>query len=180
MQHSLRVTSAAHYISSEYYRNCAMKLQCASVIIGALGATGSVSSGLAWKMQVLYSPRVAPIFFATSATSFFLAVLVPLSTNIERFQSMPANLHQMHFRSGIECQYLEKQAKFISETEVWDSKIEWASLSAKYKGLLRDKKEVNRKIQTDYSAYREALKQIENREREKRERSARAGNAVTE
>lgn len=165
MQRSLRVTSRAHYLSSEEYRKLDTKLQYISIFTGALGATASVASKLAWKMLILNSPRLAPILVAASTTSLLFTVVV----NIPQIQNTPANLFQTHFRSGIECQYLEKQVKFISETEIWDSNVAWETLSAKYNNLLRDKKEVNSKIQSEYWAYRKALKQIEEREREKME-----------
>ena len=51
----------------------------------------------------------------------------------------------------------------------------WASLASKYETLLRDKKDVDSVIQTDYWAYRKALKLIEERDREKRDQSVRVG-----
>ena len=56
--------------------------------------------------------------------------------------------------------------KFIAETEVWDSKITWATLASKYEDLLKNKKDVNRLIQTEEWAYRKAK---EDRERERNE-----------
>ena len=172
MQRSLHVTAHAHYVSSEYYRKWNVRLQYLSLVVGAGGATGGLASTFGWKMLVLHSPRLAPVVAAISATSAILSVTIHL---LPKIQSMPANLYQMHFNSGIECQYLEKKVKFMSETEVWDSKIPWASLASKYETLLRDKKDVDSVIQTDYWAYRKALKLIEERDREKRDQSVRVG-----
>ena len=163
MQNSLYVTSTSHYISAEHYRKWEIKLQYASLFAGTLGATASVASKLAWKMLVSNSPRLAPILVATSTTSLLFTALV----NLPQIQNTPANSYQAHFRSGIECQYLERQVKFFTETDVWDSKVAWETLSAKYEKFLRDKKEVNSRIKSENWAYRAALKKIEDREKEK-------------
>lgn len=168
MQHSLRVTSSAHYLSSEHYRSLDTKLQYASVITGSLGATASVASKLAWKLMFSNSPRLAPIFVAASTTSLLFTAVV----NIPQIQNTPANLHQAHFKSGIECQYLEKRATFVSEMEVWDTKVSWETLAAKYENLLKEKKEVNSKIQSEYWAYRRALKKIEDKQKERKRKMA--------
>ena len=164
MQNSLHVTSTSHYISTEHYRNWDIRLQYASLFTGTIGAGASVASKLAWKMMVSNIPRLAPIVVAASTTSLLLTAIV----NLPQIQNTPGNLYQAHFKSGIECQYLERQVKFFSETEVWDSKVAWETLAAKYEKLLRDKKEVNSRIQSEFWAYRKALKKIEEREREKR------------
>ena len=104
MQYSLKVTACCHYLSSSYYRNLDVKVQYASFITGALLTTSSVLSKLAWKMVVAKNPRFAPILAATSATSLLFTVVV----NIPHVPNSPATLHQLHFRSGIERQYLEK------------------------------------------------------------------------
>lgn len=177
MQNSLHVTSTSHYISTEHYRNWDNRMQYASLFTGTIGAGASVASKLAWKMMVSNIPRLAPIVVAASTTSLLLTAIV----NLPQIQNTPGNLYQAHFKSGIECQYLERQVKFISETEVWDSKVAWETLAAKYEKLLRDKKEVNSRIQSEFWAYRKALKKIEEREREKRaEQSAGAENAPTD
>lgn len=164
MQNSLHVTSTSHYISTEHYRNWDVRLQYASLFTGTIGAGASVASKLAWKMMVSYIPRLAPIVVATSTTTLLLTAVV----NLPQIQNTPGNLYQAHFSSGIECQYLEKQVQFFSETEVWDSKVAWETLAAKYEKFLRDKKEVNSKIKSENWAYRYALKKIENREKEKK------------
>ena len=163
MQHSLHVTATSHYISSGYYRKWDTRLQYVSLFTGTLGATASVGTRLAWKMLVSNIPRLAPILVATSTTSLLFTAIV----NIPQIPNTPSKLCQTHFKSGIECQYLERQVKFISETEVWDSKVAWETLAAKYEKFLRDKKEVNSKIKSENWAYRKALKKIEDRQREK-------------
>ena len=168
MQNSLHVTSTSHYISTEHYRNWEIRLQYASLFTGTVGAGGSVASKLAWKMMMSNIPRLAPIVVATSTTSLLLTAIV----NLPQIQNTPGNLYQAHFRSGIECQYLERQVKFFSETEVWDSKVAWETLAAKYEKFLRDKKEVNSKIKSENWAYRKALKKLENRDKEKRAKSS--------
>ena len=170
MQRSLHVTAHAHYVSSEYYRKWNIRLQYMSLVVGAGGATGGLASTFNWKAFVGRNPRLAPLVAAFSVTSAILPVTIHL---LPRIQSMPATLYEMHFNSGIECQYLEKKVKFMSETEVWDSKILWASLASKYETLLRDKKDVNSVIQTEEWAYRKALRLIEEREREKRNQTVR-------
>ena len=172
MQRSLYVTAHAHYVSSEYYRKWNIRLQYMSLVVGTGGATGGLASTFGWNMLVTHRPRLAPLVAAISATSAILSIAVHL---LPQIQSMPANLYQMHFNSGIECQYLEKKVKFMSATEVWDFKVPWASLASKYETLLKEKKDVNSVIQTDYWAYRKALKLIEERDREKRDQSVRLG-----
>ena len=173
MQKSLQVTAASHYIASEYYRKWDSTFHYASFFIGPLGAIASVASTLAWKTLVSNSPRFAPILVATSTTSLLFTALV----NLPQIQNTPANLYQAHYRSGIESQYLERLVKFFSETEVWDSKISWETLAAKYENLLREKKDVNCKIQSKSWSYREASKQVADGKRGKIERSARVGDA---
>ena len=177
LQYSLHVTATSHYISSGYYKKWDTRLQYASLFTGTFGAAASVVTKLAWEMLVASNPRLAPILAATSTTSLLFTAIV----NIPQIQNTPSNLYQMHFKSGIECQYLEKQVKFISATEVWDSKVAWETLAAKYEKLLRDKKEVNSRIQSEFWAYRKALKKIEERESEKKARqSAGAERAPTD
>jgi len=44
------------------------------------------------------------------------------------------------------------------------------TLASRYENLLKEKKEVNGRVQTDEGAYRAALKKIENRDKEKRQK----------
>ena len=152
MQRSLHTNAEAHYVSAEYYRKWNIRLQFMSLVAGASGATGGLASTFNWKTFVGHNPRLAPIVAAFSATSAILSVTIHL---LPKIQSMPANLYRMHFNSGIECQYLKKKVKFMSETEVWDFKIPWASLASNYETLLRHKKDVNSVIQTEEWAYLE-------------------------
>lgn len=156
MRKSLQVTAASHYIAAEYYSKWDSRFHYASFFTGSLGATASVASTLAWKMLVSNSPRLAPILVATSSTSLLFTALV--NVHVPQIQSTPANLYRAHYRAGIECQCLERRVKFFAETEVWDSKIAWETLAAKYENLLTEKKDVNSKIQSNSWAYREALK----------------------
>lgn len=168
MQNSLRVTSTSHYISSEHYWNRNIRLQYTFLFTVAIASGGGVASKLAWKMMVSSIPRLAPILVSTCMTPFLLTAVVNLPLN----QNAPGKLYEAHFRSGIECQYLEKKVKFFSETEVWDSKVAWETLAAKYEKFLSDKKEVNSKIKSENWAYREALKKLDDRDREKKAKSS--------
>ena len=169
MNRRLYITHLSHYESAKYYRKWDIRLQYLSLVVGAGGATGGLASTFNWKTFVGHNPRLAPLVAAFSATSAILSVTIHL---LPKIQSMPANLYQMHFNSGIECQYLEKKVKFMSETEVWDSKIPWASLASKYETLLRDKKDVDSVIQTEEWAYRKNWENVEKWDR-KREQSVR-------
>ena len=173
MQYSLNVTATAHYIASEYYRKLDIKLQYASAFTGALGSTASVASKLAWKTMIASNPRLAPIFAAISATSLLFTAVV----HVPQIQNSPGNLYQAHFRSGIDCQYLERRATFVLETEVYDSDVAWATLAARYGTLLKEKKEVNSRLQSEYWAYRAALKKIEKRATEKKLQAKSEGQA---
>ena len=172
MNRRLYITHLSHYESAKYYRKWDIRLQYLSLVVGAGGATGGLASTFNWKAFVGHNPRLAPLVAATSATLAILSVIVQL---LPKIQSMPADLHKMHLKAGTECQYLEEKVKFMSETEVWDYKVPWESLASKYETLLRDKKDVDSVIQTDYWAYRKALKLIEERDREKRDQSVRVG-----
>ena len=164
MQYSLHVTATSHYIACEYYRNLDNKLQYASAVTGTLGSMSSVASKLAWKTMIAASPRLAPILVAISTTSLLFTAVV----HVPQVKNSPANLYQAHFKSGIECQYLEKQVKFFTQTEVWDSSVAWTTLASRYGTLIKNKMEVNSRIQSEYWAYRAALRKIKNREKEKK------------
>ena len=166
MQRSLKVTANAHYIASEYYRNVHVKLQYASLFAGPYGIVGAgFLSKLDWKMMVANSPRLARfILSATSAVSLLFTVAV----NIPDFPNSPGSLHRLHFRSGIECQYLEKEVKFFAVSDVWSSDIAWATLDSRYKNFLKEKKEVNSRVQSLRWAYLQAVEKLDNRKKEKR------------
>lgn len=166
MQHSLKVTAAAHYIASEYYRNLDVKLQYASVLTGTLGTTGGVLSKLAWNMMVAKSPRLAPVLVASSATSLLFTAVV----NIPNFPNSPGTLHQLHFRSGIECQYLEKQVKFFAQSDVWNSDVAWPTLASRYENFLKEKKEVNSGVQSQRWSYLAAVEKLDRKKEERRKK----------
>ena len=163
MQYSLKVTACCHYLSSSYYRNLDVKVQYASFITGAYR---QCVIKLAWKMIVAKNPRLAPILATASTTSLLFTVVV----NIPHVPNSPGTLHQLHFRSGIECQYLEKQVQFFAKSDVWNSRMPWTTLASRYENLIKEKKEVNGRVQTDEWAYRAALKKIESRDKEKRQK----------
>ena len=170
MNRRLYITHLSHYESAKYYRKWDIRLQYLSLVVGAGGATGGLASTFNWKAFVGHNPRLAPLVAATSATLAILSVIVQL---LPKIQSMPADLHKMHFKAGTECQYLEEKVKFMSETEVWDYEVPWESLASKYETLLRDKKEVNSIIQTEEWAYRKNWENVEKWKNRKREQSVR-------
>ncbi|KAJ7385271.1 hypothetical protein OS493_016342 [Desmophyllum pertusum] len=164
MQRNLNVTATAHYIASEYYSKVHVKLQYASLLAGPIGIAGGLWSKLDWKMMVANSPRVPRIvLFATSAASLLFTVVV----NIPEFPNSPGSLHKLHFRSGIECQYLEKEVKFFATSDVWNSDVAWATIDSRYKNFLKDKKEVNSKVQSQRWAYLQALEELDKKEKDK-------------
>ena len=171
MQRRLHISRLTHYESAKYYREWNIRLQYLSLGVGAGGATGGLASTFNWKTFVGHNPRLAPLFAAFSATSAILSVTIQL---LPKIQSMPADLHEIHFKAGIECQYLEEKVKFMSETKVWDSKIPWEQLASEYDTLLKDKKEVNSMIQTEEWAYRKNWETVEKWDR-KREQRVRVG-----
>ena len=164
LQHSLHVTAVSHYIASEYYRRLDSKLQYASAFTGAIGSTTSVASKLGWKLMVSSSPRLAPVLVAVSTTSLLFTALV----HLPQINNTPGNMYKAHFKSGIECQYLQKQVKFLRKTAVWDASVPWETLANQYSELLLEKKQVNTRIQSEYWSYRKALNEIENRKKEKK------------
>ena len=62
MKYSLNVTASTHYLAAAHYRQVDTYLQYASYITGVLGTSGSVGSGLAWKILATKSPRLSAIF----------------------------------------------------------------------------------------------------------------------
>ena len=166
MEHSLRVTATAHYISSERYGGWDTNFQYLVYFTGTFGTTGAVLSTLSWKKMTERFPRLAPIFAAFSVTSFLFTVAVKRN----QIPNSPATLHKLHFTSGIECQYLQRRVRFFAKTDVWNTSVPWTTLREKYENLLRKKKKVNSKIQSEGWAYRAALEKIEKRDKEKRQK----------
>ena len=163
MEDSLKVKSKAHYISSEFYSQWDIKLQYASYITGMLGTSGGFFSKFAWKTIAQNYPRLGPVAASTAATMSLFAVLV----NIRILPYSPASLHEVHFASGIECQYLKRRVRFFAKTDVWNVDIPWTTLASTYETLLEKKKEVDSRVLPQDWAYQEALKKIEMRRKEK-------------
>ena len=162
IQRSFRVTATSHYITSDYYGHLNVKYQYASYVTGLLGFTSSVLSKVAWKTMAGKYPRFAPIFAANSATMSLFTVVA----NIPDVPTLPSTLHQLHFKSGVE--YQKKKVRSFAKTDVWNSSVPCGeTLALRYGGLLKEKKEVSSRIQSEVWAYREALAQEENRKREK-------------
>lgn len=164
MLNSLKVTATTHYILSEHYRTRDVYLQRMSYLTALFGTSGSVGSKLAWNALFAKSPRLAAAVAALSVTSLMFTVAVNIRPP---FPNMPGGLHQLHFKSGIECQYLQRKVQFFAESDVWYSSVAWDTLASRYENLLKEKKEVNSRIQTEEWAHRKALKRIEEREKEK-------------
>lgn len=166
LEYSLNVVASSHYIAAEYYKNLDLKLQLASAFTGAFGSGATVASKLSWKSMIATYPRLAPVLVAISTISLLFTAVV----HVPQIQSLPGNLSKAHFSSGIECQFLEKQIVFFAETEVWDSCVSWTTLASRYSALLKTKKEVNSRLQTEHWAYRKALEKREDREKERKAR----------
>jgi len=166
IENSLHVTATAHYISSERYSGWDRTFQYLSYFTGTFGTTGGVFSTLSWKKITARYPSLAPIFAAFSVTSFLFTVAV----NRNQIPNSPATLHKLHFTSGIECQYLQRRVSFFAKTDVWNTSVPWTTLASRYENLLKEKKEMNSKIQSEGWAYRAALEKIEKRDKEKRQK----------
>ena len=163
MERNLSKTATAHYTASEFYSQLDIKLKYASYITGILGTSGGVLSKLAWKTMAQNYPRLGPVAATTAATMSLFAVLV----NIPNLPNSPAALHQMHFRAGIECQYLRRRVGFFAKTDVWNTSIPWTTLASRYENLLKEKKEVNSRVQSEAWAYRATLNEECDGERKK-------------
>lgn len=82
MKYSLNVTASTHYLAAAHYRQVDTYLQYASYITGVLGTSGSVGSGLAWKILATKSPRLSAIFIASAS---FTALLFTVAVNVRQF-----------------------------------------------------------------------------------------------
>lgn len=174
MHKKLNTTAKTHFESSRYYRNWDIGLQCISSVVFLVSATGSFPSKSPSKGFFLYRPRLVALVATISATSIVLSITVRTRLPLKIYiTGLPADLYEKHLNAGLECQYLKKRVKFMSETEVWDPKIPWASLTSQYRALLKEKKDVNSMIQTEEWAYKRAKKLIVEKEREKRNRTER-------
>ena len=166
MKYSLNVTASTHYLAAAHYRQVDTYLQYASYITGVLGTSGSVGSGLAWKILATKSPRLSAIFIASAS---FTALLFTVAVNVRQFPilNLPSTLQQLNFKAGVECQYLERKVQLFAESDVWNSSIAWDTLASRY--LLKEKKEINSRIQTEEWAHRKALEKRKKRKKEMRQ-----------
>ena len=162
MQRRLETTSIGHFESSQYYQELNTKIQYISSALFFVGVTGSFALRLGWGEFFPRFPSRASFVASLSAT----CVLTALTVNgrfpwRRRIIDVPADLYQKHFNSGVECQYLESRVKFMSETEVWDPKIPWASLALRFQALLREKRNIDSVIKPERWAYQDASKVLE-------------------
>lgn len=168
MKYSLNVTASTHYLAAAHYRQVDTYLQYASYITGVLGTSGSVGSRLAWNVLATKSPRLSAIFIASASVT---ALLFTVAVNVRQFPipNLPSTLQQLNFKAGVECQYLERKVQLFAESDVWNSSIAWDTLASRYENLLKEKKEINSRIQTEEWAYRKAVEKRKKRKKEMRQ-----------
>ena len=168
MKYSLNVTASTHYLAAAHYRQVDTYLQYASYITGVLGTSGSVGSRLAWNLLATKSPRLSAIFIASASVT---ALLFTVAVNVRQFPipNLPSTLQQLNFKAGVECQYLERRVQLFAESDVWNSSIAWDTLASRYENLLKEKKEINSRIQTEEWAHRKALEKRKKRKKEMRQ-----------
>lgn len=168
MKYSLNVTASTHYLAAAHYRQVDTYLKYASYITGVLGTSGSVGSRLAWNVLATKSPRLSAIFIASASVT---ALLFTVAVNVRQFPipNLPSTLQQLNFKAGVECQYLERKVQLFAESDVWNSSIAWDTLASRYENLLKEKKEINSRIQTEDWAHRKALEKRKKRKKEMRQ-----------
>ena len=168
MKYSLNVTASTHYLAAAHYRQVDTYLQYASYITGVLGTSGSVGSRLAWNVLATKSPRLSAIFIASASVT---ALLFTVAVNVRQFPipNLPSTLQQLNFKAEVECQYLERKVQLFAESDVWNSSIAWDTLASRYENLLKEKKEINSRIQTEEWAHRKALEKRKKRKKEMRQ-----------
>ena len=168
MKYSLNVTASTHYLAAAHYRQVYTYLQYASYITGVLGTSGSVGSRLAWNVLATKSPRLSAIFIASASVT---ALLFTVAVNVRQFPipKLPSTLQQLNFKAGVECQYLERKVQLFAESDVWNSSIAWDTLASRYENLLKEKKEINSRIQTEEWAHRKAVEKRKKRKKEMRQ-----------
>ena len=168
MKYSLNVTASTHYVAAAHYRQVDTYLQYASYITGVLGTSGSVGSRLAWNVLATKSPRLSAIFIASASVT---ALLFTVAVNVRQFPipNLPSTLQQLNFKAGVECQYLERKVQLFAESDVWNSSIAWDTLASRYENLLKEKKEINSRIQTEEWAHRKAVEKRKKRKKEMRQ-----------
>ena len=165
MIHNLNVTASTHYEAAAHYRQVDTYLQYASYITRVLGTSGSVGSRLAWNVLATKSPRLSAIFIASASVT---ALLFTVAVNIRQFPipNLPSTLQQLNFKAGGECQYLERKVQLFAESDVWNSSIAWDTLASRYENLLKEKKEINSRIQTEEWAWHKALEKCKKKKKE--------------
>ena len=168
MKYSLNVTASTHYLAAAHYRQVDTYLQYASYITGVLGTSGSVGSRLAWNVLATKSPRLSAIFIASASVT---ALLFTVAVNVRQFPipNLSSTLQQLNFKAGVECQYLERKVQLFAESDVWNSSIAWDTLASRYENLLKEKKEINSRIQTEEWAHRKAVEKRKKRKKEMRQ-----------
>lgn len=168
MKYSLNVTASTHYLAAAHYRQVDTYLQYASYITGVLGTSGSVGSRLAWNVLATKSPRLSAIFIASASVT---ALLFTVAVNVRQFPipNLPSTLQQLNFKAAVECQYLERKVQLFAESDVWNSSIAWDTLASRYENLLKEKKEINSRIQTEEWAHRKAVEKRKKRKKEMRQ-----------
>ena len=168
MKYSLNVTASTHYVAAAHYRQVDTYLQYASYITGVLGTSGSVGSRLAWNVLATKNSRLSAIFISSASVT---ALLFTVAVNIRQLPvpNLPSTLQQLNFKAGVECQYLEGKVQLFAETDVWNSSVAWDTLASRYENLLKEKKEVNSRIQTEEWAWHKALEKCKKKKKERQD-----------
>ena len=168
MKYSLNVTASTHYLAAAHYRQVDTYLQYASYITGVLGTSGSVGSRLAWNVLATKNSRLSAIFISSASVT---ALLFTVAVNIRQLPvpNLPSTLQQLNFKAGVECQYLEGKVQLFAETDVWNSSVAWDTLASRYENLLKEKKEVNSRIQTEEWAWHKALEKCKKKKKERQD-----------
>ena len=168
MKYNLNVTASTHYEAAAYYRQVDTYLQYASYITGVLGTSGSVGSRLAWNVLATKNSRLSAIFISSASVT---ALLFTVAVNIRQLPvpNLPSTLQQLNFKAGVECQYLEGKVQLFAETDVWNSSVAWDTLASRYENLLKEKKEINSRIQTEEWAWHKALEKCKKKKKERQD-----------
>ena len=66
----------------------------------------------------------------------------------------------------MECQHLEGKVQLFAESDVWNSSVAWDTLASRYENLLKEKKEINSRIQTEEWAWHKALEKCKKKKKE--------------
>ena len=168
MKYNLNVTASTHYEAAAHYRQVDTYLQYASYITGVLGASGSVGSKLAWNVLATKNSRLSAIFISSASVT---ALLFTVAVNIRQLPvpNWPSTLQQLNFKAGVECQYLEGKVQLFAESDVWNSSVAWDTLASRYENLLKEKKEINSRIQTEEWAWHKALEKCKKKKKERQD-----------